>query len=148
MICCNAAWPEATQQTKEEAETAFNWEVRLFFFNISFFKGSNSGAALLLEKHYSLRVMWQARLQCLFSYFLLYVVYLVPWVLLGFYPGFVCSVSFNLCFLFCVYPVTCSLPLVFLILLTSPVKHSQTGRQHEKLFSSESLLWLRLKSHC
>lgn len=118
------------------------------FFNISFFKGSNSGAALLLEKHYSLRVMWQARLQCLFSYFLLYVVYLVPWVLLGFYPGFVCSVSFNLCFLFCVYPVTCSLPLVFLILLTSPVKHSQIGRQHEKLFSSESLSWLRLKSYC
>lgn len=38
MICCNAAWPEATQQTKEEAETAFNWEVRHFFLIYLFLK--------------------------------------------------------------------------------------------------------------
>lgn len=37
MICCNAAWPEATQQTKEEAETAFKLGSQAFFLNIYIF---------------------------------------------------------------------------------------------------------------
>lgn len=94
MICCNAAWAEATQQTKEEAETAFNWEVRHFFL-IYIFLTVQILEVLSFWKNIIHSGLWQARLQCLFSYFLLYVVYLVPWVFLGFYPGFVCSVSFS-----------------------------------------------------